>query len=166
MSPALTSGGLGENGDMLPSRVTADQEKDPQGGEGKILSVRPGRLSPPGVWRGRGAQRPSRRAGGAPPHPLNSSNLLLSTTIIVTPWPQASYSGKINGKGRSNTHLWRLGAGTNIQEAQVLFQGWRVCAASVDGVWVFPSGEHESTLQPRLIWSGQAPLSDKQVKDK
>lgn len=38
---AVSSASLREKGDMLPSGATADQEKEPRGGEGKSASTRP-----------------------------------------------------------------------------------------------------------------------------
>lgn len=96
MSIAVSSTSLREKGDMLLSGVTDDQEKEPRGVEGKTSFVRPGRLSPLVSAGAEWLRMPSRpeRLGDVPP---TVSNLLLSNTIMVTPWPRASYLEMING---------------------------------------------------------------------
>lgn len=51
------------------------------------------------------------------PHPPTGSNLLLSSSIMVTPWPQASYLQKINGRGRSHV---RLRGGTALPAVELV----------------------------------------------
>lgn len=137
MSMAVPSTSLRKKGDMLLSGATCDQEREPRGCEGKAASPRPGRLSSPGVWRGWVAQQAqqARRAGDIPP---TASNLLLSTTIMVTPWPQASYLQKINGWGRSHVCLRRFAVLPTIELVVLLLEDLRVCAASVDSRWDLP----------------------------
>lgn len=151
---SMASAGLGEKGDMFLSGATADREKEPRGGEGKTSSVRPGRLSPPGVWGGWVTHR-AQQAGGPGDVPPTVSNLLVSTTIMVTPWPEASYLGMINGWGRSHMCLLRFGALPNIERVEVLLQDQSVCSLRRCGARLW---EKESTLQyvRYLIWSGTA----------
>lgn len=72
MSIAVPSTSLKKKGNTLLSRATADQEKEPQGCEGRAASMRPGGLSPPGDYRGWVAQQ-ARGAGDVPPNSLQSS---------------------------------------------------------------------------------------------
>lgn len=84
-------------------------------------SSSPARISPPGVWRIRVTQQQASGAGdthpSTPTHPPTGSNLLLSSSIMVTPWPQASYLQKINSRGRSHV---RLGGGAALPTAALV----------------------------------------------
>lgn len=68
-----------------------------------------------------GLSRPEGQ-GDVPP---TVSNLLLSTTIMVTPWPQASYLQKINGGGRGHVCLWRFGGLPSIELVAALLEDLR-----------------------------------------
>lgn len=95
---AVSSTSLREKGDMLLSGATDDQEKEPRGWRGASLYPRGLAGSRPLVSR-KGLSGPAGPAGqkGRGMSPPTVSNLLLSTMIMVTPWPRASYLQKING---------------------------------------------------------------------
>lgn len=85
---------------MLPSGATGDREKRCVRWVGQDLA--PWCLEDPND------SAAGQRGRGYPPHPPNpptGSNLLLSSSIMATPWPQASYLQKINGRGRSHVRL-------------------------------------------------------------
>lgn len=86
------------------------KKKNPPGGEGKTSSTRPGRFSPPGVWRGLSGSAGPAGLEGREDVPQQFPISSLSTTIMVTLWPQASYLGIINGNRRSHVCLWRFGS--------------------------------------------------------
>lgn len=81
---AVSSTSLREKGNVLLSGVTADQEKEPRGGKSKTSPVRPGRFSPPGVWRVAEWLSGPSRPGGQGDVPPTVSSFLLSATITVT----------------------------------------------------------------------------------
>lgn len=74
---AASSTSLREKRNVLLSRATADQEKEPWGGKTDTSPARPGRFSPPGVWRvAEGLSGPSRPDGQGDVPPTVSSFLL------------------------------------------------------------------------------------------
>lgn len=96
MNMAVSSTSLRERGEMLLSRVTADQEKVPWGEEGKPSSSRLGRILPPSVWRGfgGGSVGPADQKSRVTPLDQQSpavSSPLLPATIMVMPQPKTSH---------------------------------------------------------------------------
>lgn len=92
----------------MPSGVTGDQEKRTPwlAGQGSVRRV--GQDLAPWCLENPNDAAAGQRGRGYPPLPSNpptGSNLLLSSSIMVTPWPQASYLQKTNGHGRSHMRL-------------------------------------------------------------
>lgn len=109
MSMAVSSTSLREKGNLLLSRVTADQEKEPWGDKTKASPVRPGRFSPPGVWRvAEGLSAPSRPDGQGDVPPTVSS-FLLSASITFTLMAPGLIFGDdkwLRKKSRTSLGIW------------------------------------------------------------
>lgn len=163
----VSSTSLRERGEMLLSRATADQEKEPWGEEGKPSSSRLGRILPPGVWRLWVGGGLSIRAGEWPStsspqqFPILSCQPLLWLCHSLKPhsWRM------INGCRSSPVCLWRVVALFSIEPVEAVLVNWGVCAASADMDLDFPY-RRASPLLFVLIWSASAPLPDKQLQEK
>lgn len=92
----------------MPSGATGDWEKRTPWLAGQRCVRWVGQDLAPWCLENPNDSAAGQRGRGYPPHPPNpptGSNLLLSSSIMVTPWPQASYLQKINGRGRSHVRL-------------------------------------------------------------
>lgn len=162
MSRAVSSTSLREKGDMLLSGATADQEKRTPGRWGQVCIRKASQALAPWCLEGlSGSAGPAGQKGsGMSPQQFPISSC--QPPLWLPHGPRASYLRKINECGRSRVCLWRFVVLPNIELVAVLLEERRVWAVSVEVVW----DRRACTLHFGLIWSGMAPLVDKQLEDK
>lgn len=92
MNTTASSTSLSQEGEMLLSGATADREKEPWGWKGQAFVHGSGWGLAPWCTEGpSGSAGPTGQRGKDAYPPPTVSNLLLSDTVVVTPWLEASY---------------------------------------------------------------------------